>query len=74
VDKVAFSLREGQISDIIPLPSGFVIIKVEERRTPIQPYVEVADKIREKLYNKRAEEKYKEWAQALRAKAYIEVK
>ena len=74
VDKVAFSLREGQISDIIPLPSGFVIIKVEERRTPIQPYVEVADKIRAKLYGNRVEEKYQEWAQALRTKAYIEVK
>lgn len=74
VDKVAFSLREGQISDIIPLPSGFVIIKVEERRTPIQPYVEVADQIREKMYGKRVEDKYREWAQALQAKAYVETK
>ncbi len=74
VDKVAFSLRQGQISDVIPLPSGFVIIKVEERRTPIQPYVEVADQIREKMYARKVEDKYQEWTQALRAKAYIEVK
>ena len=74
VDKVAFSLREGQISDIIPLPSGFVIIKVEERRTPFRPYVEVADQIREKVYAKKVEETYQEWTRMLRTKAYIEIK
>ena len=74
VDKVAFSLREGQISDIISLPSGFVIIKVEERRTPFRPYVEVADQIREKVYAKKVEETYQEWTRMLRTKAYIEIK
>ena len=74
LDKAAFSLRIGQISDIIPVPNGFVIIKVEERRTPIQPYVEVADQIRDKIYGNKVEENYQEWTRDLRAKAYIEVK
>jgi len=74
LDKTAFSLPPGQISGLIPLPSGFVILKVEERRTPFQPYSEVAEQIRAKVYAKRVEEKYQEWSRGLRAKAYIETK
>lgn len=74
VDKVAFSLKVGQHSEIIPIPSGFVIIKVEEKRTPIKPYAEVAEQLRNQIYEKRAEQRYKEWTQGLRDKAYIEVK
>jgi peptidyl-prolyl cis-trans isomerase SurA len=74
LDKTAFSLPPGQISDLIPLPSGFVILKVEERRTPFRPYSEVAEQIRAKVYAKRVEEKYQEWSRGLRAKAYIETK
>jgi parvulin-like peptidyl-prolyl isomerase len=74
LDQAAFSLQAGQISDIIPMPSGFGILKVEERRTPIRPYAEVANQIREKMYGKKVEEKYREWARGLRAKAYVEIK
>ncbi|MDH7500571.1 MAG: peptidylprolyl isomerase, partial [candidate division NC10 bacterium] len=74
VERVAFSLRAGQHSEVIPLPSGFVIIKVEERRTPIQPYAQVADQLRDKIYEKKVAQKYKEWAQDLRQKAFVEMK
>ena len=74
VDKVAFSLKLGQHSDIISIPSGLVVIQVEEKRTPIQPYAEVADQLRDKIYEKRVEQKYREWTQALREKAFIEIK
>jgi parvulin-like peptidyl-prolyl isomerase len=74
VDKVAFSLKVGQYSEIISIPSGFVIIKVEEKRTPIRPYTEVADQIREKIYEKKVGLQYREWTQELRAKAFVEMK
>jgi len=74
VDKVAFSLKTGLHSEIISIPSGFVIIKVEEKRTPIQPYTQVADQLRDKIYEKKVEQKYKDWAQELRQKAFIEMK
>lgn len=74
VEKTAFSLKVGQHSDIISIPSGFVIIKVEERRTPIQPYAQVARQLQDKIYEKKVGEKYKEWTQELRQKALIEMK
>jgi len=74
VDRVAFSLRAGQHSEIISIPSAFVIIKVEERRTPIQPYAQVADQLRDKIYEQKVAQKYKEWAQDLRQKAFLEIK
>ena len=71
---MAFSLKVGQYSEIIYIPYGFVIIKVEEKRTPIRPYTEVADQIREKIYEKKVGLQYREWTQELRAKAFVEMK
>jgi peptidyl-prolyl cis-trans isomerase SurA len=74
VEKAALSLKEGEHSEIISIPSGWVIIKVEERRSPIRPYAEVANQLRNQIYEKKVEKKYREWIQALRDKALIEIK
>lgn len=74
IDRLAFSLKVGQYSNTIPLPSGIVIIKVEDKRTQIKPYAEVMDQLRKEIFDKRGERKYKEWIASLRAKAFIEVK
>jgi len=74
VEKIAFSLQEGCYSEIISLPSGYAIVKVEERRTPIRSYSEVCDEIREKIYQQKVVQQYREWMKGLRAKAFIEIK
>lgn len=52
LEKVAFSLRPGEVSDIIETRYGFHIIKVEEKRESfIEPYEKIKDKVKEKLFN-----------------------
>lgn len=51
-ERVAFSMKKGEISGIVETQFGFHIVKIEEKKEPaIEPFENVKDKVREKVLN-----------------------
>jgi len=75
VDSVAFSLKRGEISDVIESPVGFHIIKIIDRRgAGIKPVEEVRGEIIWKIGNEKMQKKFEEWLKELREKSFIETR
>jgi len=75
VEDIVFSLRRGQITDIVEGQGGFRIFKVIERNTAgIQPLDMVKDQIREKLVQDKAVPAVREYMEMLRRQSYIRLK
>lgn len=66
--KIVFSLKEGQISQPLESPQGFVVIKVKKRfEIPLE-------KLDKQRYDLELETAFKRYVKELRASAYIERK
>jgi peptidyl-prolyl cis-trans isomerase SurA len=71
VEDVAFSLKVGEVSRPFWSPRGLHIIKVEDR---VKGGLEEArEEIRQVLFQRAFQKRYKEWIRALREDAYIEI-
>ncbi len=75
LEKPAFSLKKNDVSDIIKTPSGYYIIKIEDRKeaAPI-PLEKVRSDIEKALYEKKADFMYDQWLSDLRRNSYVEIK
>ena len=74
-EDIVFSLRRGQITDIIEGQGGFRILKVTEKNTAgIQPLDVVKDPIRDVLIADKARPALKEYMVKLRRQSYIRLK
>jgi len=72
---VAAGLKPGEISDVIKTSTGFHIIQmVDIRKGEARPLAEVEDNIKNIIYQKIIDEKYKLWLEDMMKKAYIEVR
>lgn len=75
VDREAFRLKTGEISDIIETPMGFHIIQVIDRRgAGIKPIESVREEILSKIEEQKMEKKFEEWLSDLRKRSHIDIK
>jgi len=75
VEKVAFSLPVGQLSDVIESEMGFHIIAVVDKRgAGLKPLPVVRKEIKAKIEDEKVAKKYDEWIEGLRKKSFIDVR
>ena len=74
VEKVAFSLDSGQVSDIIRSNYGFHIIKVENKILGhLKPFELVKSEVLDEMTKQRAKDRYNQWFQQVKSKYKIEI-
>lgn len=72
--KVAFSLKPGEISPIIPLDNAYYILMVESKKPAVtKPLSEVQSQIVDALSQEEKIKGQERWLQELRQKAYIRI-
>lgn len=73
-EKLAFSLKKGEIGGPEKTKHGYHIVKVLDRENPEPlPYEDVAEKIKNKLKGDAYQKKSLAWMERLRSQAYIEI-
>ena len=74
LEKIAFNLRPGKVSNIIALGGNYYILKVEDKRGgATRSFNEVREDIEKKLITEEAQAKQERWLASLRQKAYIKM-
>jgi peptidyl-prolyl cis-trans isomerase SurA len=75
LEKVAFALPVGGISDPLPVEGGYRIIKVTAKTSgSVTPFESAKDKVRDELMNARFEKAYDAYVQELRKNASVELR
>jgi peptidyl-prolyl cis-trans isomerase SurA len=75
LDRAAFALQDGQISDLIETPQGWHILKAEAHEGHRQQsFDQVKDQVHERLLDQRTQQRYEEWFWDLRRDAYVDIR
>lgn len=73
--QVLFTHDRGYITDVMRVPNGFLIFKLEEKHAAgLAPFEEVENEITEKLYVPRMQPKVREYLTRLRQDAFLEIR
>ena len=73
LSEVAFSLAKGQVSDLIEMPDGIYLMKLEDRRDAhVQSLSQVRDVIEQKLKVQEEQRLRKAWIDKLMKKSFIQ--
>ena len=75
IDEVIFSLKKGEVSEIVETPIGYHVFKVEDVQSakPLT-FEEVSDYLKEQLYMKKFETELANWLEKKKKNAYIAYK
>jgi peptidyl-prolyl cis-trans isomerase SurA len=74
-EKVAFSLKVGEVSDPVRTSVGWHVIKLEERRAVgLLPIADLKPQIEEKLRREQSERASQQYVKSLRLAAVVEIK
>jgi parvulin-like peptidyl-prolyl isomerase len=72
LSEVAFRLKPGEVSKIVPVSGNYYILKVEGRQGgDVKPLASVRAEIEKQLRQQKAQELQEHWIASLRSKAYI---
>lgn len=75
IEKAATGLKDGEISGIIKTSTGFHIIQLlDKRKSEPKPFSAVGDEIKNIIFQKIIDERYRLWLDGMMKKAYIEVR
>ncbi len=75
VEKIVFSLMQGQVSDPVETDKGIFIFKLKgETPAQVAELKEVKDQVYNLLYRKKFQERFEQWLGKLHKKAYVEIK
>lgn len=74
LSKVAFSMKEGEVSPVIPLDNSFYILMVEAKKSAsVKPLAEMQREIEQGLIDQEKMKTQERWLKGLRDKAYIKI-
>ena len=74
LNKIAFALQPGALSDVVQVGDTFYIMKVEAKKPGIvQPLAEVREEITKKLIEEERIRMQDSWIDTLREKAYVKI-
>ena len=75
VEKIAFALAPGQVSEPLPTPDGFRILKVVEKTEgSVVPYEDARAEIQRRLSQTRGNEQVEKYLAGLREKAIVDLR
>lgn len=75
IERVVIGLKVGEVSGIIETPSGFHIIQLVDRKGgEPRPFQEVREEIRDILFQRIVDERYRLWLEEQKRVSYIEVR
>jgi peptidyl-prolyl cis-trans isomerase SurA len=74
-DKVAFTLKPGEISEPVRSPFGWHVIQVVERRaSATKPFEQVREELRDRLWREQMQHHTEQYVAELRKRALVDVK
>jgi peptidyl-prolyl cis-trans isomerase SurA len=74
LSKAAFSLKPGQVSQILELGNSYYLLLVEAKKNAtVKPFAQLRDNIQAKLIQEERRKREDEWIARLRKKAYIKM-